>query len=134
LQRAALSPVVAPLARRAQGPVAAIGYTEPSLVYYSGRSWDFQPETREGLDRALALKPQMLLIERRHADFNTLLAFDDEVSGESEVAIAAEELLDAGWIRYSAEGLNIAKPSWVWVDVYIRPEGAAALPDETVEL
>ncbi len=121
LQRVALSPIVADYAEGVDGRLAALGYTEPSLVYYAGRSWDMYASSAQGVDEALESGAAMIVVFRRQLSTNTLLGFDKKEPQDSDYSEYALKLLDCGYVRSRVEGLNIARFSWATLDIYTRP-------------
>ena len=117
--RIAVSPMIAPYAHDADGALAAVGYTEPSLVYYSGHAWRMYGSSQEELDKALAGKPAMIAVLRRQSDMGMMLGFNHKTATDSPVALSAQTRLTNGYVRASVEGLNIGRFSWVTVDVYL---------------
>jgi 4-amino-4-deoxy-L-arabinose transferase-like glycosyltransferase len=123
MRKVALSPQVARYASSVDGHLAAVGYTEPSLVYYSGKTWSMHASNAQGLEEALATKPSMLVVLRNQSDMGTMLGFNHRKPKETEGAKLAEEKLTAGYVRTSAEGLNIGRFSWTTVDIYLDISG-----------
>jgi 4-amino-4-deoxy-L-arabinose transferase-like glycosyltransferase len=119
MRRIALSPQIAKFTKAVSGPLAAVGYTEPSLVYYSEHSWDMYSGNVEGLEKALASHPAMLVVMRKQSNMNTMLGFDHKIAKDKDCALLAEERLASGYIRTSVEGLNIGRFSWTTADVYL---------------
>jgi len=120
MRTVALSPVVAEVAKDCDGTFAAIGYTEPSLVYYAGHHWDMFPASPEGLEAAIAANPAVLVVLRSQADTGMMLGFSGRKARDSDTSAGAERLVREGYVQSRAEGLNIARFSWATVDIYRR--------------
>jgi 4-amino-4-deoxy-L-arabinose transferase-like glycosyltransferase len=119
MRRVAISPQIALQAQEADGALAAVGYTEPSLVYYAGRTWHMYPGTAEGLEEALLRRPAMIAVLRKQMDMNTMLGFAHKTIKVCEEALLAEKRLNEGYIHGSVDGLNIGRFTWASVDLYI---------------
>lgn len=128
MRRIALSPAVAHLAEGTGGVLCGVGYSEPSLVYYSSRSWKMFHGKADGLQEAVAEHPAMLVVLRCQKDTGAMLGFGSKKLKVSEAAIYAESLLKNGYVRTTVEGLNIARFSWATVDVYLKSSPENALP------
>jgi 4-amino-4-deoxy-L-arabinose transferase-like glycosyltransferase len=101
----------------------AWGFREPSLVYYSGRTWTF-PRTVP--DLAAALKqpgPQCVVLMRDETGLLRFLRRGPADRGAARPAWAGLDL--RGYDRCEAEGLNTARGTWVRCDLLVRPPSPA---------
>jgi 4-amino-4-deoxy-L-arabinose transferase-like glycosyltransferase len=123
MKKVALSPQIAKFAGSVDGNLAAVGYTEPSLVYYAGKPWKMYSGNKDGLEAAIAVRPAMLVVMRKQSNMGTLLGFNNKKAKDMDCAKLAEERLTTGYVRTNAEGLNIGRFSWTTVDIYLDISG-----------
>ena len=128
MRQVALSPQIAPFARGAKGTFACVGYTEPSLVYYTDACWDSFPATPTGVEAAIASKPAVLVVLRHQANTTQMLGFSGKAPRDTLYAATAERLVAAGYVQSRVEGLNIARFSWAAVDIYRSADSFGAAP------
>jgi 4-amino-4-deoxy-L-arabinose transferase-like glycosyltransferase len=127
MKEVALSPRIAAVATGCEGKFAAVGYTEPSLVYYAGHKWDMFPASPEGLAEAVAGNPEILVVLRKQANTDRMLGFSKKEARDTNYAPLAEHLAAEGYARIELSGLNIARFSWADVDVYRRLDSFRSL-------
>jgi 4-amino-4-deoxy-L-arabinose transferase-like glycosyltransferase len=119
MRKVALSPLAASYADSARGRAVAVGYTEPSLVYYSAREWEMHKGSTVELEKAIAEKPSVIVVLRNQMSMGALLGFKRKNVADTDYSRVAEEKLSSGYVRSDAEGLNIGRFSWVSVDIYL---------------
>jgi 4-amino-4-deoxy-L-arabinose transferase-like glycosyltransferase len=119
MRKAALSPLIASYAEVASGRAVAVGYTEPSLVYYSARMWEMRKGSVDELNSAIAEKPAIIVILRNQTNMSSLLGLSRKKTVDTEYSRAAAEKLTDGYVRSGASGLNIGRFSWACVDIYM---------------
>jgi 4-amino-4-deoxy-L-arabinose transferase-like glycosyltransferase len=105
-----------------------IGYGEPSLVYYTHRFWDF-PTKDEWTKIAPKLDDSpagVIVVKRREWRDERLLRLfyegDWEAAGLSDQASVLPSQLPESWTKTTLQGLNLARFSWVELEVWERRE------------
>jgi hypothetical protein len=126
MREVALSPQIAALAAGCEGKLSAVGYTEPSLVYYSGRHWDMFPASPDGLAQAVAQAPDFLVVLRRQASTDSMLGLSSKAPRDTKYAALADDLDRQGYERIELSGLNIARFTWADVDLYRKLDARLA--------
>ncbi|MFP4540560.1 MAG: ArnT family glycosyltransferase [Opitutales bacterium] len=108
------------------GEAWGIGYREPSLVFYTGRFWSFPEEADwPALARDLpASGAQVIVVQRREWRDGDLLALVWKGDESAVQPVAWVEALPAnpppGWEVQVVRGLNLARFSWVELEVWQR--------------
>ena len=109
---------------------AATGYTEPSLVFYSGRRWVMDSAEERTDFFSSRPEPACVLRLNREATLQDGLRWlfsgrpaDRDPSPLPPSPVASD---DPSTKRYRIEGFDSARFSWVVLDVRLRPESAAA--------
>ncbi|KAF0094138.1 MAG: glycosyl transferase family protein [Puniceicoccaceae bacterium 5H] len=115
-----------------QGQTVGWGYSEPGLVFYSQRLWDFYDDEERPLSELLEQEGTQTVLARvrewRLDDptFKAVLAGETAAPwrDRSEAIAAAEAQADRlGFETLRLTGFNYARSSWVELAVFVRPEG-----------
>ncbi|MGD9896617.1 MAG: ArnT family glycosyltransferase, partial [Candidatus Methylacidiphilaceae bacterium] len=108
----------------------ASGYTEPSLVFYSGRRWIMEPEEERPEASSIGTPSACFVRLRREAtlkDAFQWILFGRAPSPDPAAAILSVSRLGESWRQASlVEGFDSARFSWVFLEVLVRPDPADA--------
>jgi 4-amino-4-deoxy-L-arabinose transferase-like glycosyltransferase len=128
VEDAAMSPRLAEVVDASpESRAVSVGYGEPSLVFYTGRPWEFpSAETVEKDPETLDSAAVVVIKQREWRDARLWRAFWDgslvEPPKPSREAALSERLLQEGWTAQAIAGLNFARFSWVEVLVLRPPD------------
>lgn len=123
MERAAISPRLAGVLENAgEGKVVGSGFSEPSLVFYTGRKWDFPWTEAEAAEEISGDLSAWIVRQYELRDARLWKVFWRGRDSEANFPPAPQ----TDWPRPefelsgTIEGFNFARFSWVRTDVYIR--------------
>ncbi|MGI9212197.1 MAG: ArnT family glycosyltransferase [Methylococcaceae bacterium] len=113
----------------------AVGFEEPSLVYYSHRHWSVGSLAEKNLDNAIAQPGTRVILLQRHetrleaymARYLTWIRTPAQKPESDRLKhwVDALEKAQSGYKVHHLSGINTARLSWVEMDVWIKHESAS---------